>query len=76
MAEPTRPDPSHKKLTRSRSKNFDPDPSLVLWPCLKLCSNAAKIHQFIHNCKTNIFPRVIMMNYYGQDFTHQTPNVS
>jgi len=30
MADPTRPDPSHKKLTQPGSKNFDPDPSLAL----------------------------------------------
>jgi len=29
MADPTRTDPSHKKLTRPGSKIFDPDPSLV-----------------------------------------------
>jgi len=29
MADPTWPDPSHKKLTRPGSKFFDPDPSLT-----------------------------------------------
>jgi len=32
MADPTRPDPSHKKVTWPGSKNFDPDPSLVQRP--------------------------------------------
>jgi len=30
MADPTQPDPSHKKLTLPGSKKFDPYPSLIL----------------------------------------------
>jgi len=30
MADPTRPNPSHKKIDQTRVKNFYPDPSLYI----------------------------------------------